>query len=150
MSLSERIQADMIAAMRAKEALRLGALRMVKAAIKNKEVEIRQALSDSEVQTVLLSLVKQRRDSAEQFRNGGRDEMALKEEAEIQVIEEYLPAPATEEEIQAAIASAIHDTGASSQQDLGKVIKAARDRLEGKTIDGKQVSMLVTQALQPK
>ena len=140
----------MIAAMRAKEALRLGALRMVKAAIKNKEVEIRQALSDSEVQTVLLSLVNHRRDSAEQFRNGGRDEMALKEEAEIQVIEEYLPAPATEEEIQAAIAAAIHDTGASSQQDLGKVIKAARDRLEGKTIDGKQVSMLVTQALQPK
>jgi uncharacterized protein YqeY len=150
MSLSESIQADLIAAMRAKDVLRLGALRMVKAAIKNKEVEIRQTLSDSEVQTVLLSLLKQRRDSAEQFRNGGRDEMALKEEAEIQVIEGYLPAPATQDEIRAAIVSAIEDTGASSQQDMGRVIKAARDRLEGRIIDGKQVSMLVKQALQPK
>lgn len=150
MSLSETIQSDLIDAMRKKETLRLGTLRMIKTALKNREIERRKELSNDEIQSVLQTLVKQRRDSAEQFRKGGREEMAQAEEAEISVIEAYLPAAATEAEIEAAIESAIRTTGATSPSDMGKVMKATRDRLAGKTIDGKHVSGLVKKALQPE
>ena len=148
MSLSEQIQVDMVEAMRAKRALELGVLRMVKTALKNKEVETREELSDETVLGVLNTLVKQRRDSASQFRKGGRDELAEKEEAEIVVIEGYLPEPATEDEIRTAIAAAISETGAESMKQMGDVMKATRARLAGKTLDGGRVSGLVREALQ--
>ena len=149
MPLSDTIQSDLVAAMRNKESLRLGTLRLMKTAVKNKEIEARKALTDPEVQSVLQTLVKQRRDAAEQFRKGGREELAGKEEDEIRIIETYLPEPANEEEIRAAIASAVRETGAQGPQDMGKVMKAVRDQLAGKTIDGKQVSTLVKETLQP-
>ena len=147
MSLSDTIQSDLVAAMRSKETLRLGTLRMMKTAIKNKEIEKREALSDGEIHSVLQTLVKQRRDSAEQFRKGDREAMAVNEESEIGFIEVYLPAPATEAEILSAIAAAIDETGAQGPRDMGKVMKATKDRLTGKTVDGKLVSMRVKEAL---
>ena len=134
--------------MKAREALTLGVLRMMKTAVKNKEIEKREALDDGEVLAVLNTLVKQRRDSAEQFRNGGRSELAEKEELEIGVIEGYLPAPATDEEIQAAIEGAIFETGANSPKDMGKVMKATMALLSGKSVDGGKVSGLVRAKLQ--
>ena len=134
--------------MKAREALTLGVLRMMKTAVRNKEIEKREALDDGEVLAVLNTLVKQRRDSAEQFRNGGRRELAEKEELEIGVIEGYLPAPATDEEIQAAIEGAIFETGANSPKDMGKVMKATRALLAGKSVDGGKVSGLVRAKLQ--
>ncbi len=120
---------------------------MVKTAIKNKEVEIGETLSDEAVESVLNTQVKQRRDSATQFRKGGRDELAEKEEAEIGLIERYLPAPATEDEIREAIAAAIAETGAESMKQIGAVMKATMTGLTGKTVDGGRVSGLVREAL---
>ena len=134
-------------AMRSKEQLRLSVLRMMKTAIKNKEVDKMKALDESEAIAVLNTLVKQRKDSAEQFRTGGREEMARKEEAEITIIEEYLPAAASEEDIRHAIAEAVQETGASSIKDMGRVMKAALARLSGKTADGSRVSQLVKEKL---
>src|SRR6476660_7463563 len=119
-NLQEKIQSHMADAMRSKEQLRLSVLRMRKTAIKNKEVDKMKALDESEAIAVLNTLVKQRKDSAEQFRTGGREEMAQKEEAEIKVIEEYLPAAASEEEIRRAIGEAVQETGATSIKDMGK------------------------------
>ena len=143
MSIQERIQSDLTSAMKARETLKLGVLRMMKTAVKNKEIEKREALDVGEVLAVLNTLVKQRRDSAVQFRNGGRSALAEKEESEIRVIEAYLPAPATDVEIQAAIAGAISETGAEGPRDMGKVMKAAMALLSGKTVDGGKVSGLV-------
>ena len=134
-------------AMKNKDPLRLSVLRMMKTAVKNKEVEKMKALDEGEAIAVLNSLVKQRKDSAEQFRAGGRNEMADKEEAEIKIIEEYLPASASEEEIRAAVDEAIKETGAGSMKDMGKVMKATKARLEGKTADGARVSQLVKEKL---
>ncbi|MBI4471881.1 MAG: GatB/YqeY domain-containing protein [Acidobacteria bacterium] len=147
MSLQEKIQAHLSDAMRSKETLRLSVLRMMKAAVKNKEVEKMKALDEAETIAVLNSLVKQRRDSVEQFRKGGREELAQKEEAEIKIIEEYLPAAASEEDIRRAIEEAIQETGASSMKDMGKVMKATLSRLAGKTADGSRVSQLVKEKL---
>ncbi len=147
MSLSDTIQSDLVAAMRNQESQRLGTLRMIKTAIKNKEIERRGALSDTEIHAVLQTMVKQRRDSAEQFRKGNRDAMAETEETEIGFIEGYLPAPATEEEIRLAVAAAIEDTGAQGPGDIGKVMKATKDRLTGMTVDGKLVSIRVKEGL---
>ena len=147
MSLQEKIQAHLSDAMRSKETLRLSVLRMMKAAVKNKEVEKMKALDEAETIAVLNSLVKQRRDSVEQFRKGGREELAQKEEAEIKIIEEYLPAAASEEDIRRAIEEAVQETGASSMKDMGKVMKATLSRLAGKTADGSRVSQLVKEKL---
>jgi hypothetical protein len=150
MSLEDRIQTDMVAAMRHKEVVRLGALRMVKTALKNKQVERREELSDELVFSVLATLVKQRRDSAGQFRKGGREEMALREEEEISIIETYLPAPASEAEIRVAVAEAIVETGALGPEDMGRVMKATiakMAQLAPKTVDGGAVSRVVTEAL---
>jgi uncharacterized protein len=146
-NLQEKIQSHMADAMRSKDALRLSVLRMMKTAIKNKEVDKMKALDESEAIAVLNTLVKQRKDSAEQFRAGGREEMARKEEAEITIIEEYLPAAASEEDIRHAIAEAVQETGASSIKDMGRVMKAALARLAGKTADGSRVSQLVKEKL---
>jgi len=143
MSLQEKIQADIADAMRTKEILKLGVLRMMKTAVKNKEVEKMKTLDEPEVLAVFNALVKQRRDSIEQFRKGGREELAQKEEAEIRVIERYLPAMASDDDIQRAIDEAIQETGATSMKDMGKVMKATQTRLVGKTVDGARVSQMV-------
>ncbi len=134
-------------AMRGKDSLRLGVLRMMKAAIKNKEIEKMKSLDEPEALAVLNTLVKQRRDSVEQFRNGGREELAQKEEAEIKVIEEYLPAAASDADIRAAIESAIQETGATSMKDMGKVMKVTQALLAGKTAEGSRVSLMVKEKL---
>ena len=147
MSLQDKIQSDIADAMRAKEPLKLGVLRMMKTAVKNKEIEKMKPLEEAEVLAVFSSLVKQRKDSIEQFRKGGREELALKEEAEILVIETYLPAAATDDDVRKAIEDAVAETGATSAKDMGTVIKAARAKLVGKTVDGAKVSQLVKERL---
>jgi len=147
MTLQEKIQSHLADAMRSKEQLRLSVLRMMKSAVKNKEVDKMKALEENEVIAVLNTLVKQRKDSVVQFRNGGREELALKEEAEIRIIEEYLPAGATEDEIRSAVEEAIVETGAASIKDMGKVMKATMTRLTGKSADGSRVSQLVKERL---
>jgi uncharacterized protein YqeY len=147
MTIQEKIQAQMTEAMRNKDQLRLGVLRMMKTAIKNKEIEKMKPLDDGEAVAVLNTLVKQRKDSIDQFRKGGREELAQKEEAEIKIIEEYLPAAASEDDIRKAIKEAIQETGASSIKDMGKVMKATLGRLAGKSADGSRVSQLVKEKL---
>lgn len=140
MPLVEQIDQDLIAAMKAKGGLRLSVLRMMKAALKNKHVEVGKPLGDAEAVAVFRTLVKQHHDSVEQFRKGGREDLAAKEEAEIKILEAYLPAASSDEEIDAAVAAAIAETGASGGKDLGKVMKAAMAKLAGKNPDGKRVS----------
>lgn len=140
MAIVEQIEEDLIAAMKAQEALKLSVLRMMKAALKNKQVELGKPLEDPDAVAVLRTLVAQRRDSVEQFRKGGRDELADKEEAEIKIVEAYLPAAASEEDMDSAVAAAIAETGAAGPKDLGKVMKAAMAKLAGKNADGKRVN----------
>ncbi len=150
MSYIERIQADLTAAMKLKDELRLSTLRMMKSALKNKEIEKVRQLDDMESLQVLQTLVKQRQDSAHQFRHGGRKDLAEKEEKEILIIQEYLPAAPTDAEMQHAIEAAINEEGANSLKQMGAVIKAARAKLEGKAIDGKALSDRVRERLAQK
>jgi hypothetical protein len=143
MSLKQRIVDDMTAAMRAKDAVRLSTLRMVKAAMMNRQIDKGGELTDEELAKLLGSLLKQRRDSVEQYEKGGRAELAAKERAEITVIEAYLPQAATREEIEAAVAAAIAETGASSMKEMGAVMKAAQAHLAGRAADGRIVSEIV-------
>src|SRR6185369_16238162 len=147
MTLQEKIQSHLADAMRSKDQLRLGVLRMMKTAVKNKEIDKMKALEEGEVISVLNTLVKQRKDSIEQFRKGGREELAQKEEAEIKIIEEYLPAAATDDDIRQAIGEAIQETAAASMKDMGKVMAATKTKLAGKTVDGARVSQLVKEQL---
>ena len=140
MTIAERVERDLVAAMKAREELRLSVLRMTKSALKLKQVELTRPLEDSEALAILRTLLKQRHESAEQFRKGGREELAAKEEAEIKIVEEYLPAAASDEEIAAAVTAAIAETGAAGAKDLGKVMKAAMAKLAGKNVDGKRVN----------
>jgi uncharacterized protein YqeY len=133
--------------MKAKEATRLSALRMLKAAIMNKGIEKSHDLDDAEVLQVVSSLVKQRRDSIEQFAKAGRTDLVDKETAEIAVLEQYLPPAASVEEVDAAVAAAIAETGASSPKDMGKVMKAVMPRLAGKNADGRTVNEAVRRKL---
>jgi uncharacterized protein len=150
MSYLSRIETDLTAAMKAKDELRLSTLRMVKSALKYKEVEKMHALDDMESLQVLQTLVKQRRESIQQFRQGGRNDLAEKEAKEIAIIEQYLPAAPTDEEIQRAVEEAIASEGAGSLKQMGAVVKAARARLEGKAIDGKMLSDKVRERLSAK
>ena len=143
MSLLDTIVADMTAAMKAKEADKLSTLLMVKANLMNRKIEKGGELTDDEATKALRSLVKQRRDSIEQYKNAGRAELAAKEAAEIAVIEIYLPQAASAEEIEAAVASAVAETGASSMKEMGTVMKAVQAKLVGKSADGKMVSEAV-------
>ena len=143
MTLLEQVDQDLVAAMKGREELRLSVLRMMKTALKLKQTESGRPLADAEALTVLRTLVKQRHESAEQFRKGGREVRAEKEEAEIKIVEGYLPAAATEEEIQAAVTTAIVETGAASPKDMGKVMKTTMAKLAGKTVDGKRVNETV-------
>jgi uncharacterized protein YqeY len=150
MTLQERIQNDIATAMRSKDSLRLNVLRMMKTAVKNKEIEKMKALEEPEVLAVLNTLVKQRKDSIDQFRAGGREELAQKEAAEITIIDEYLPAAASDEDIRKAIEDAIREANATSMKDMGKVMAATKAKLSGKTIDGARVSQLVKEQLSAK
>ena len=147
MTIQEKIQVQIADAMRNKEQLRLSVLRMMKTAVTHKEIEKMKPLDESEVIAVLNTLVKQRKDSVEQFRKGGREELAQKEEAEIKIIEDYLPAAATEDDIRAAIDGAVAEIGATSMKDMGKVMKAALARLAGKSADGARISQIVKEKL---
>lgn len=140
MSLQTELTSAIGAAMKARDQTTLDALRMLKTALTNKAVEKGRELDDAEAMQVVGTLVKQRRDSIEQFTKGGRQDLADKEAAEIRVLERYLPAAATPEEIAAAVDAAIAETGAASAKDLGKVMKAAMARLAGKSADGKAVN----------
>lgn len=143
MSLKERIVSDMTIAMKAKDAARLSTLRMVKANVMNREIEKGGELTDEELTRAFQSLVKQRRDSIEQYEKAGRQELADKERAEIEVIEAYLPQAATVEEIEQAVLAAISETGATSLREMGVVMKAAQARLAGRNADGRTVSEIV-------
>jgi len=147
MNLAERIQRDLVEAMRAKDELRLSVLRGIKSAIKLKEVEKIKTLDESETIQILQTLMKQRRESIEQFTKGNRPELAAKETKELGIIESYLPAGATEGEMDAAISKAIAETGANSMKQMGAVVKAAKSVLQGKTVDGKILSDRVREHL---
>jgi|ERR1041384_5291485 uncharacterized protein YqeY len=143
MSLSKQIVADLTAAMKAQDAAKMSTLRMVKAAMMNRQIEKGSELDDDDMQKLLRSLVKQRRDSVEQYEKAGRQELVDKEQAEIDVIETYLPKAASQEEIEQVVATVIAETGASSIKDMGKVMKAAQAALAGKNADGRIVSEVV-------
>jgi uncharacterized protein len=140
MPLIDQVQQDMVAAMKSRDEARLGALRMVKAALMKAKVDSPKPLDDAAEMQILKSLMKQRTDAAEIFRKAGRAGQAEKEEAERTLIETYLPAAATEAEIEAAIAEALAETGVTSLKQMGAVMKAAQARLKGKSVDGKALS----------
>ncbi|MFZ0879652.1 MAG: GatB/YqeY domain-containing protein [Candidatus Acidiferrales bacterium] len=147
MALIDQIQKDITTAMRAKEELRLSVLRMVKSAMQLKGVEKMRPLEDAEELQILQTLLKQRRESIEQFTKGGRMDLAEKETKEIAIIEEYLPAAPSDADMAKAIEEAIAETGANSPKQMGQVVKAAKARLEGKTVDGKILSDRVRERL---
>lgn len=147
MGLVQRIQEDLTRAMKGKDELRLSVLRMMKSALKNKEVEKIRPLEEPEVLQVLQTLIKQRRESIEMFNKGGRPELAEKETKEIAFIEAYLPSAPTAAEMDQAIERAIAETGANSPKQMGAVVKAAKVLLEGKTVDGKVLSDRVRERL---
>jgi uncharacterized protein YqeY len=147
MRLRDRISEDLMSAMKSKEAERLSVLRMMKAAVRNREIDLRQELEDAQVIQVLLSLIKQRKDSIEQFTKGNRPELADKEAAEIKVIEHYLPAAVTDEEIGTIVEAVLVETGAASIKDMGRVMKACMARFSGRPVDGAKVSEFVKSKL---
>ena len=140
MALLDQIQTDMVAAMRAKEELKLNAIRMIKAALKKHEVDSMKPLDEATELQILGTLIKQRREAADMFRKGNREELAEKEEAELKLIESYMPSGPTEQEIEDAIAQALAETGATAQKQMGLVMKAAQAKLAGKRVDGKALS----------
>lgn len=152
MSIPEQIQKDITAAMKARDEARLSALRMVKTALKNREIEKMAPLDDNESLKVLSTLIKQRKESVEQFRKGGRNEMADKEEAEITLIESYMPKAASEEQVVAGVRAVIAKMGAPTMKDMGTVMKSVMARFQGAGIrvDGKQVSDVVKRELSGK
>jgi uncharacterized protein YqeY len=148
--IEQRISDDLAAAMKSKDAARTSTLRLVKAQLKNKQIEKGAPLTDDEVNRLLSSMVKQRRDSIEQYTAAGRHELAEKEKNEIAIIEGYLPKVASESEIIAAVDAAINETGASSIKDIGQVMKAALSKLSEFTIDGRTVNQIVRSKLENK
>ncbi|HVO60758.1 MAG TPA: GatB/YqeY domain-containing protein [Terriglobales bacterium] len=152
MSIPEQIQKDITSAMKARDEARLSALRMIKTALKNREIEKMGPLDDNESLKVLGTLIKQRKESAEQFRKGGRSEMADKEEAEITLIETYMPKAASEEQIVAGVRAVIAEMGSPTMKDMGTVMKQVMARFQGagERVDGKQVSDIVKRELSPK
>ena len=147
MALVDELSASIADAMRKHDAVRLSTLRMLKAALMNREVERKRGLDDAESLQVVAQLVKQRKDSIEQFTSGGRPELAAKELAEINILETYLPAAADPAAVEQAVADAIQESGATSPKDMGRVMKAAMARLAGQTVDGKTVNELVRKKL---
>ena len=148
MSLSDRLSDDLKLAMKARDQLRMDAIRMVKAALQNKEIELKKALDEAEMSRVLLTLVKQRKEAAEQYKTGKREDLADKELKELAIIEAYLPKALSQEEIVQAVESVIREIGPVTMKDMGKVMKAAQAKLAGQAVDGKQLSDLVRAKLQ--
>ncbi len=140
MAIVDQVEKDLLAAMKAQQAVKLSVLRMMKAALKNKQIEVGKPLEDAEALAVLRTMVKQHRESVEQFRKAGRDDLAEKEEAESEIVESYLPAAVSDVDIEGAVVAAIAETGVSSPKDLGRVMKAAMTKLAGKNVDGKRVN----------
>jgi uncharacterized protein YqeY len=147
MPLIDLVQQDMVAAMKSKQEARLSAIRMIKAALMKAKVDSPKPLDEAAEMQILKSLIKQRQDAAEMFRKAGREEQAAKEDAERALIEGYLPAGASEAEIDAAIAEAMAETGVTSQKQMGIVMKATQAKLKGKTVDGKALSEKVRSKL---
>ena len=147
MKLVDRIGQDITAAMKAKDAGRLSALRMAKAGLMTREVEKGRPLEEAEAEQVVASLIKQRRDSIEQFTKGGRDDLVGRERAEIAVLEAYLPPPLDAAELEGAVDEAVREVSATSAKDLGRVMKAVMNKLAGRTVDGRQVNELVRRRL---
>jgi uncharacterized protein YqeY len=143
MSVLERVQKDMVEAMKAKDEARLSALRMTKTALKKQEVDSMKPLTEATELQVMNTLLKQRAEAADMFRRGGREELAQKEEAEIRILESYLPAAPSQEEMEAAVNTALAETGANSPKQMGAVMKAANAKLAGKRVDGKALSDMV-------
>jgi uncharacterized protein YqeY len=143
MSILDQVQKDMVSAMKAKDENRLSALRMMKTALKKQEVDGMKPLDEAAEMAVMNTLLKQRRESADMFRKGAREELALKEEGEITILESYLPAVPAPQELEAAVAAALAETGATSAKQMGLVMKAAQSKLAGKRVDGKALSELV-------
>jgi len=148
MSLNERLSDDLKLAMKARDQLRMDAIRMVKAALQNKEIELKKALDEAEMSRVLIGLVKQRKEAVEQYQKGKRQDLADKELKEIAIIEAYLPKAMSQEEIVKIVEDAIKETGAVAAKDMGKVMKAVMAKLAGQAVDGKQLSDLVRTRLQ--
>ena len=148
MPLLDRVQQDLVAAMKARDEARLSSLRMMKTALKKHEVDAMKPLDQAAEMQILKSLVKQRTEAADMFRGAGREELAAKEEAERKLIESYLPAGASEAEIEAAIQAALAETGVTSVKQMGMVMKATQAKLAGKTVDGKALSEKVRSRLQ--
>jgi uncharacterized protein YqeY len=140
MALLDQIQTDMVAAMRAKEELKLNAIRMIKAALKKHEVDSMKPLDEATELQILNTLIKQRREAADMYRKGDRVEAAEKEEAELQLIESYMPSAPSDQEIEDAITQALAETGATAQKQMGLVMKAAQAKLAGKRVDGRALS----------
>ena len=147
MGLGEQIVTDLNDAMKARDVVRTGTLRMVKAALMNRKIEAGHELSDPEILSILAYLIKQRKDSVEQYTQGGRMELASKEEAEIKIIETYLPPALSDEDLGRIVTESIADSGATSIKDMGKVMKSVMAKLAGQTVDGKVVSELVRSKL---
>ena len=147
MALLERLQTEMVTAMKAKDEARLGTLRMMKTALKKHEVDSMKPLDEPTEMQILNMLIKQRREAADMFRKGGREELATKEESELAMIETYLPAAPSDEELDRAVTDAIAESGATSAKDMGKVMKAAQAKLAGKRVDGKVLSERVKSRL---
>jgi uncharacterized protein len=143
MALLDQLQQDLATAMKARDEARLSTVRMVKAALMKEKVDSMKPLDEAAEMRILSSLIKQRRDAADMFRKGGREEQAAKEESELKIIEAYLPAAATPAELESAVAAAIAETGAASAKQMGLVMNAVKAKLVGKRIDGKALSDLV-------
>ncbi len=148
MSLRDRLTEDLKLAMKSRDQLRTDVIRMIKAAVLNKEVELKKDLDDAEMSRVMTTLIKQRRESVEQFEKAQRADLAEKERREISIIERYLPTALSAQELEAVVASVLADTGASSLKDMGTVMKAVMARLAGQAVDGKHISDLVRAKLQ--
>ena len=147
MPLLDRLQVEMVAAMKAREEARLGALRLMKSALKKHEIDSMKPLDEATEMQILNMLIKQRREAADMFRKAGRDELADKEEAELTLIESFMPASATDDDLDNAVTAAMEETGATSAKQMGVVMKAAQARLAGKRVDGKVLSEKVRSKL---
>ena len=148
MSLRDRLAADLKQAMKSRDQLRMDVIRMIKAAVLNKEVELKKDLDDAEMSRVMTTMIKQRKESVEHFEKGNRAELAAKERREIAIIEAYLPQALSPDQLVGVVEAVIRDIGATSVKDMGTVMKAVMARLAGQTVDGKQVSDLVRSKLQ--
>ena len=148
MSLRDRLTEDLKQAMKSRDQLRMDVIRMIKAAVLNKEVELKKDLDDAELSRVMTTMIKQRKESVAQFEKGNRAELAAKERQEIAIIEAYLPQALSPDQLAGVVEAVIRETGATSAEDMGAVMKAVMARLAGQTVDGKQISELVRSKLQ--